>query len=160
MVKILDKFLIEISRKGRHRKVSSIVPSDDRDYCWWVFLVIWTTSLVAAAMNSSGGKTPLSARPPAYKADALAMIRNELSQFAHSGESSSSGQQSPQNQHVSHHLHSIILTLKITKFSSPVVISITKHRSSSSYTSNALSSWSKWIWSELKFFTFHYQTTK
>jgi outer membrane protein OmpA-like peptidoglycan-associated protein len=47
-------------------------------------------------MNSSGGKTPSTARPPAYKANALAMIRNELSQFANSGESSSSGQQSPQ----------------------------------------------------------------
>lgn len=47
-------------------------------------------------MNSSGGKTPSTARPPSYKANALAMIRNELSQFANSGESSSSGQQSPQ----------------------------------------------------------------
>lgn len=55
-------------------------------------------------MNSSGGKTPSTARPPAYKANALAMIRNELSQFANSGESSPSGQQSPQppqNQQVS-----------------------------------------------------------
>lgn len=55
-------------------------------------------------MNSSGGKTPSTARPPAYKAIALAKIRNELSQFANSGESSSSGQQSPQppqNQQVS-----------------------------------------------------------
>jgi hypothetical protein len=47
-------------------------------------------------MNSSGGKTPSTARPSAYNANAMAMIRNELSQFANSGDASSSGQQSPQ----------------------------------------------------------------
>lgn len=46
-------------------------------------------------MNSSGGKTPSTARPSAYNANAMAMIRNELSQFANSGEPSN-GQQSPQ----------------------------------------------------------------
>ncbi|KAL7026087.1 hypothetical protein ACKWTF_013785 [Chironomus riparius] len=46
-------------------------------------------------MNSSGGKTPSSARHSAYNANAMAMIRNELSQFANSGETST-GQQSPQ----------------------------------------------------------------
>jgi hypothetical protein len=54
-------------------------------------------------MNSSGGKTPSTARPPAYKANALAIIRNELSPFDKLAESSSS-QQSPQpsqNQQVS-----------------------------------------------------------
>jgi hypothetical protein len=48
-------------------------------------------------MNSSGGKTPSSAsssRPSAYNANAMAMIRNELSQYANSGEAT--GQQSPQ----------------------------------------------------------------
>ncbi|KAG5671759.1 hypothetical protein PVAND_001938 [Polypedilum vanderplanki] len=52
-------------------------------------------------MNSSGGKTPStssasSARPSAYNANAMAMIRNELSQYANSGEMT--GQQSPQPQ--------------------------------------------------------------
>ena len=46
-------------------------------------------------MNSSGGKTPSTARPSAYNANAMKMIRNELSQFANSGDSST-GQQSPQ----------------------------------------------------------------
>ncbi|CAO1419896.1 unnamed protein product [Diamesa tonsa] len=37
-------------------------------------------------MNSSGGKTPSSGRASAYNAQAMAMIRNELSQFANSGD--------------------------------------------------------------------------
>lgn len=98
-------WLIEASADHREqaRKISSLfvtIVIVSR----WVFLVIWLTLSVASAMNSSGGKTPSTARPPAYKANALAMIRNELSQFANSGESSSSGQQSPQppqNQQVS-----------------------------------------------------------
>lgn len=48
-------------------------------------------------MNSSGGKTPSTARPSAYNANAMAMIRNELSQYANSGDTST-GQQSPQPQ--------------------------------------------------------------
>ena len=44
-------------------------------------------------MNSSGGKTPSSGRASAYNAQAMAMIRNELSQFANSGEVNGSSQQ-------------------------------------------------------------------
>lgn len=37
-------------------------------------------------MNSSGGRTPSSARTPTYNSNAMAMIRNELSQFANSAD--------------------------------------------------------------------------
>lgn len=40
-------------------------------------------------MNSSGGRTPSTARTPTYNSNAMAMIRNELSQFANSVDASS-----------------------------------------------------------------------
>jgi hypothetical protein len=46
-------------------------------------------------MNLSG-RTPNNPAKPPYKANQLEKIRNELSPYANSGESSSSGQQSPQ----------------------------------------------------------------
>lgn len=114
-------------------------------------------------MNSSGGKTPSTARPPAYKANALAMIRNELSQFANSGESSSSGQQSPQppqNQQVSDSTD-----LSVCRWFS--LSNILPHsRRFNHKTTIAKWTWYvkcslKLVWLDLKWvkvFTFHYQT--
>lgn len=43
-------------------------------------------------MNSSGGRTPSTARTPTYNSNAMAMIRNELSQFANSVVDATAGQ--------------------------------------------------------------------
>lgn len=61
--------------------------------------MIWPKLFVAATMNLSGGRTPTNPAKPPYKANQLEKIRNELSPYANSGETSSSGQQSPQPQH-------------------------------------------------------------
>lgn len=66
---------------------------------WMGLVVIWVKSSFAATMNISGGRTPTNPAKPPYKANQLEKIRNELSPYANSGESSLSGQQSPQPQH-------------------------------------------------------------
>jgi hypothetical protein len=95
----VNKAKIKLNKKknSKKRKSNSIGFAHERDrvLICGCFRVIWPKLVVAAKMNLSG-RTPTNPAKPPYKANQLEKIRNELSPYANSGESSSSGQQSPQ----------------------------------------------------------------